>query len=81
MQPQQNLIKREDYKNVKHMDRVKMTAYLQNIFRRGYEAGFKAAVTPKTPPFPVAVRTDETGDVPAPPGLANVEPPAPVGGE
>lgn len=43
MQPQQNLIKRKDYKNIKHMDRVSMTAYLHNVYRRGFEAGFAAA--------------------------------------
>lgn len=41
-QPTQ-LMRREDYKTVKHMDKAQMTAYLQRIYRRGYAAGFKAA--------------------------------------
>ena len=36
---------REDYKAVKHMDKVQMIAYLQRIYRRGYEAGVKAEAT------------------------------------
>lgn len=35
-------IKREDYKAVKHMDRVQLAYYLGRIYRRGYEAGYKA---------------------------------------
>lgn len=36
-------MRREDYKAVKHMDKAQMTAYLQRIYMRGYEAGCKAA--------------------------------------
>lgn len=36
-------IKREDYKAVKHMDRVQLADYLGRIYRRGYEAGYKAS--------------------------------------
>lgn len=36
------LIKREDYKAIKHMDRAEMTAYLGRVYMRGYDAGVKA---------------------------------------
>lgn len=36
------MMRREDYKAVKHMDKTKMEAYLQRIYQRGYEAGVKA---------------------------------------
>ncbi|WP_298031585.1 hypothetical protein [uncultured Dysosmobacter sp.] len=35
-------MKREDYKAVKHMSKIELTAYLGRIWRRGYEAGLKA---------------------------------------
>lgn len=37
-----DLLKREDYKAIKHMDRASLTAYLQRIWRRGYEASVEA---------------------------------------
>lgn len=37
-------LKREDYKAIKHMDKDTMTAYLERIYRRGYEVGYKASV-------------------------------------
>ena len=37
------LMKRDDYKAVKRMDRAQMSDYLQKVYRRGYDAGFKAA--------------------------------------
>lgn len=36
------MMKREDYKAVKHMDKAKMESYLQRIYQRGYQAGVKA---------------------------------------
>lgn len=36
-------ISREDYKAVKHMDKVQLTAYLRRVFLRGYDAGVDAA--------------------------------------
>lgn len=36
------MMKREDYKAVKHMDKAQMEAYLQRIYQRGYQAGIKA---------------------------------------
>ena len=38
-----NTISRDTYKRVKHMDKVEMTAYLESLYTRGYEAGYKAA--------------------------------------
>lgn len=37
-----NQLRREDYKTIKHMDKAQLTAYLQHVYRRGYEAGGKA---------------------------------------
>ena len=39
------LIKRADYKAVKHMDREALSAYLHRIYSRGYEAGIKATAS------------------------------------
>ena len=36
------MMKREDYRAVKCMDKSKMEAYLQRIYQRGYEAGVKS---------------------------------------
>lgn len=36
------MMKREDYKAVKHMDKAKMEVYLQRIYQRGYDNGVKA---------------------------------------
>ena len=36
------MIKREDYKAVKHMHKDQMEYYLQRIYQRGYEDGVKA---------------------------------------
>ncbi len=38
------MMRREDYKAVKHMDKAQMERYLQTIYQRGYDAGFKAAI-------------------------------------
>lgn len=38
-------MRREDYKAVKHMNNAELTAYLQRIWSRGYEAGLSAAQT------------------------------------
>lgn len=37
------MMRRDDYKAVKRMDKAQMENYLQTIYRRGYEAGVKAA--------------------------------------
>ena len=39
---QSKQISREDYKAIKHMDKVQLTAYLQRIYRRGYMDGVTA---------------------------------------
>lgn len=44
------MMRREDYKAVKRMDKPHMEEYLQKVYRRGFEAGFKAAKSP-TPPL------------------------------
>lgn len=51
------LMKREDYKAVKHMDRERMTKYLYTVWKRGFEAGVestKGKVTKRSivPPEP-----------------------------
>ncbi len=35
-------MKREDYKAIKHMDKEQLTAYLERVYRRGFDAGVKA---------------------------------------
>jgi hypothetical protein len=46
------MIRREDYKAVKRMNRIEMDEYLQTIYRHGFEAGTKAK---KTVPSPAIV--------------------------
>ena len=36
-------MRREDYKTIKHMDKVALAAYLSRVWKRGYDAGIKAA--------------------------------------
>lgn len=38
------MMRREDYKAVKHMDKAQMERYLQTIYQRGYDAGVKAVI-------------------------------------
>ena len=33
------LLKRDDYKTIKHMNREDLTKYLYRIYRRGFDAG------------------------------------------
>lgn len=44
-----NQLRREDYKTIKHMDKAQLTAYLQRVYRRGYDAGYLAAVKSVAP--------------------------------
>lgn len=37
-------LKREDYKAVKHMNNTELSAYLERIYKRGFEVGYKAGV-------------------------------------
>lgn len=39
---QSQQISREDYKAIKHMDKVQLTAYLQRVYHRGYMDGVAA---------------------------------------
>lgn len=34
----------EDYKNIKHMDKIAMANYLNTVAARAYQAGFEAGV-------------------------------------
>ena len=38
------MMRREDYKAVKHMDKAQMERYLQTVYQRGYDAGVKAVI-------------------------------------
>lgn len=38
------MMRREDYKAIKHMDKTELTAYMERVYRRGYEVGYKAGV-------------------------------------
>lgn len=42
-QPTSNLLKRETYKAIKRMEREQLSAYVSNIYIKGFEAGRKAA--------------------------------------
>ena len=44
MNNRQFVMKREDYKKVKSMNRLQLTVYLSRIWQRGYEAGLKGIV-------------------------------------
>lgn len=46
------MLKRDDYKAIKRMDRQQMDAYLQRIYMRGYEAGSKKSIVNAPPPLP-----------------------------
>ncbi len=55
------MIRREDYKAIKRMSREQMSAYLQRIYRRGYDAGRKSVATniSKNNPGPVSAEEGE----------------------
>ena len=38
------MMRREDYKAVKHMDKTQMEQYLQTVYQRGYDAGVEAVI-------------------------------------
>lgn len=38
------MMKREDYKAVKHMNKEELTDYLERVYKRGFEVGYKAGV-------------------------------------
>lgn len=38
------MMRREDYKAVKHMDKTQMEKYLQTVYQRGFDAGVKSVI-------------------------------------
>ena len=54
-------MKREDYKAVKHMNKERLTAYLQRVYMRGFNAGAVSSVGKGT-------------QIPAPPQAAAFKP-------
>ena len=38
------MMRREDYKAVKHMDKTRMEKYLQTVYQRGFDAGVKSVI-------------------------------------
>ena len=44
------LVKREDYKAIKHMDRVQLSHYLQLVYAKGYDAGLMSVQVKKEEP-------------------------------
>lgn len=40
--PNPPLLKRDDYKTIKHMNREDMTKYLYRVYRRGFDAGVES---------------------------------------
>lgn len=38
------MMRREDYKAVKHMDKPQMEKYLQTVYQRGFDAGVKSVI-------------------------------------
>lgn len=55
------MIRREDYKAVKRMNREQMSEYLNRIYQRGFEAGKEsvAANLVKANPEPAPVEKEE----------------------
>lgn len=39
-----DLLPREEYRAIKHMDKAQLTVYLRRLYRRGYGAGYDAGV-------------------------------------
>lgn len=59
---QSQQISREDYKAVKHMDKVQLTAYLQRVYKRGYDAGYQAAVKSVAPQLKEAAELKDAAE-------------------
>lgn len=38
------MMRREDYKAVKRMDKAQMEKYLQTVYQRGFDAGVKSVI-------------------------------------
>lgn len=54
------MMRREDYKAVKHMDKAQMERYLQTVYQRGFDAGVKSVIA-KTK---AAIRTKAVDSAP-----------------
>ena len=52
------MMRREDYKAVKHMDKTQMEKYLQMVYQRGFDTGYKAAI--EAAAATVEVKTDSS---------------------
>lgn len=39
-----NSMSREEFKAVKHMNKIDLVSYMEQIFKGGYEAGYKAGL-------------------------------------
>ena len=56
------MLKREDYKDIKHMNREDLTKYLYRIYRRGFDDGVestKGKVTKRSIVPPEPAQTEE----------------------
>ena len=56
------LLKRDDYKTIKHMNHEDLTKYLYRIYRRGFDAGVestKGKVTKRSIVPPEPAQTEE----------------------
>ena len=56
------MLKREDYKAIKHMNREDRTKYLYRVYRRGFDAGVestKGKVTKRSIVPPEPAQTEE----------------------
>lgn len=55
------MMRREDYKAVKHMDKVQLEKYLERIYQRGFDAAVKAMAAQMANGKPEA--TSDTSEV------------------
>lgn len=56
---QSQQMSREDYKAIKHMDKIQLTAYMQRVYWRGYKAGVAAAEAAAKAQKPEAATVEE----------------------
>ena len=55
-------MRREDYKAIKHMDKAALTAYLARVWKRGYDAGYQAAIKSVAPQLREAAELKAKGE-------------------
>lgn len=55
------LMKREDYKAIKHMNRASLSDYLSRVYMRGYKAGIEAIMAAPRSGID-AIANDKTGE-------------------